>query len=222
MTVTSSAVAREIRQTLSALMEFGIASYTNQVAESGSRVTWHSYGTAEDFLLSRDDLTVKGYLHWLENGHYSAILADGGLLQLSYDFDGARISGHRLAYVPCPVGLSDRVSRELIDEGWPWGEVVRAKLVALEDVQMKSAIRFDYDPANATVDHPESHFTMNTVDCRIACTRHIDSIHTCEASPRQVGLRRPSSMSNALACIWLGRPDLNQHSRLTDRLPRPR
>ena len=169
-TVTSSAVARELRQTLSAFLEFGIASYTNQVAESRSRVTWHSYGTADEFLLSRDDLTVKGYLHWLENGHYSAVLADGSLLQLTYDFNGNTVTGHRLAYVPCPVDVTDKDSRELLDEGWPWGEVVRAQLTSAEHVQMKTAVRFDYDPANATLSHPASHFTMNTVDCRIACT----------------------------------------------------
>lgn len=170
MTVTSSTVAREIRQTLDAFFEFGIAAFTNPVSESGTRVTWHSYGTAEDFLLSRDDLTVKGYLHWLENGHYSALLVDGALLQISYDFDGAGISGHRLAYVPCPVDVSDPDSRDLIEEGWPWGEIVRAKLVNLDDVHMKTAIRFDFDPVNASLEHPESHLTMNTVDCRIACS----------------------------------------------------
>lgn len=168
-TVTSSAVARELRQTLSSFQEFGITSYTNTVAESASRVTWHSFGTTEDFLLSRDDLTVKGYLHWLENGHYSGLLADGSLLQLTYDFAGGVVVGHRLAYVPCPVDVSDRESQEYLEEGLAWGEVVRSKLSSAEEVHMKTAVRFDYDPANAALDHPASHFTMNTVDCRIAC-----------------------------------------------------
>ena len=168
-TITSSVVARELRQTLAAFQEFGIAAYTNAVAETPGRVTWHALGTNDEFLLSRDDLTVRGYLHWLENGHYSGLLADGALLQLTYDFAGNSIVGHRLAYVPCPVDVADAESRELLDEGFAWGDVVRSRLSTAEEVHMKTAVRFDYDPANANLDHPASHFTMNTVDCRIAC-----------------------------------------------------
>lgn len=169
MTVTSSVVARELRQTLSAFAEFDIATYTNPVLETPNRVAWHSHGTSDDFLLSRDDLTVKGYLHWLENGHYNALLPDGSLIQITYEFDGGGVVGHRLAYIPCPIDVTDKDSRELLEEGYPWGDLVRDKLLIVEDVQMKTAIRFDFDPINAALEHPAAHFTMNTVDCRIAC-----------------------------------------------------
>jgi hypothetical protein len=132
-------------------------------------VTWHSFGTTEDFLESRSDLTIRGYLHWVENGHYSAILTDGSLLQITYEFTAGSISGHRLAFVPCPVDVTDQDSQDLIEEGWPWGEVIRSRLDSVEDVHMKTSIRFDFDAHSAALDHPASHFTINTVDCRIAC-----------------------------------------------------
>lgn len=168
-TATSSVVAREIRQTLGAFMEFGFATYTNTVLESPTRVTWHSTRGDADFLLNRDNLTIEGYLHWLESGHYSALMPDGALIQITYEFDASGIAGHRLAYVPCPVSINDRASRELLDEGFPWGDVIRMKLSETERVLMKTAIRFDFDPANAGENHPATHFTVNTVDCRIAC-----------------------------------------------------
>lgn len=166
---TPRAVATELRQTLDALREIGLVVYANSVLESPTRVSWHTPGKSEaDFLLNRDDTTIDGYLHWLDQNFYSAVFRDGSLLQITYEFSGGEVSGHRLAFVPCPVKF-DRVCYELLDEGYAIADVVRVQLSQLEKVMMKSTLRFDFDPANARENHPAAHFTLNSVDCRIAC-----------------------------------------------------
>lgn len=167
--ITPRAVATELRQVLDALSELKLVAFYNTVSEDSRRVGWHSPVPHEDFLLSRSDLTVRGYLHWLETSQFSALLFDGSLLQVSYDFDGHAIVGHRLAYVPCPADLASRECRELLEEGFPWGDVVRMQLSRSHEILMKSSLRFDYDPVHAGEDHPETHFTMNSTECRIAC-----------------------------------------------------
>ena len=166
---TPRSVATELRQVLAALDEQGLLAFYNTVSEDAARVCWHSPVSHADFLLSRSDLTIRGYLHWLETSQFSGLLFDGSLLQVTYDFDGHSIVGHRLAYVPCPVDLTSQDCRELLDEGFPWGDVVRMQLERGEDILMKSSLRFDYDPRSAAADHPETHFTMNSTECRIAC-----------------------------------------------------
>lgn len=165
---TPRSVATELRQILSALDEQGIVAFFNTVSEDTKRVSWNSPISHADFLLSRSDLTVRGYLHWLETSQFSALLFDGAILQLTYDFEGHTIVGHRLAYVPCPVDVMNQDSQDLLNE-YPWGDVIRMQLAQGEEVLMKSSLRFDYDPGHAAEDHPETHFTMNSTECRIAC-----------------------------------------------------
>lgn len=169
MTITPRVVADELKQIVDALRDLGIITYSNTVFESPSFVSWTTPGqTYESFLLSRDDLTVEGYLHWLETNQYSAVFEDGGLLQVSYSFSGHELVGHRLAYVPCPVSL-DSHCRELLAEGEALSDVVRMQMRDPKNLFMKTSVRFDYDPLSAGTSHPASHFTMNSADCRIAC-----------------------------------------------------
>src|SRR6476620_7479340 len=42
--------------------------------------------------------TFSDYLTWLDKGEYSAILADGSLLQLYYEIQAREVVRHRLAY----------------------------------------------------------------------------------------------------------------------------
>lgn len=161
---TPRVVATELDQLFSYLESAGIVYYWNAIDETPYRVSWHAT-SREPFLTGHDDVTVSTYLHWLRNGMYSAVLTDGSLLQITYSFDGARVIGHRLAYVPCPI----RIDSSLLSEGFALMDVVELQLSGAEDVLMKSMLRFDFDPANARPRHPETHLTMNSVECRIAC-----------------------------------------------------
>jgi hypothetical protein len=163
--MTARALWDSINNAFDFLFDKQVLLYTQSVALRATSVSWHSYSPA-DFLLD-DDGTINQYLRWLSSGQYSAMLLDGSLLQMSYRVEGGGVVQHRLNYVPCPVALDE----DALAAGDPVAELV--ELQAADDpfssVVLRSAVRFDYDPANAAEGHPAAHLTINDVDCRIAC-----------------------------------------------------
>ncbi len=164
--MTSRALSTDIQNALDFLMESELALYANPVSMTPTRVTWHAVGDAGAFLLSHGFTTIQQYLDWVSAGAYSVALRDGSLLQLTYDINGGGVSGHRLAYIPCPAIIDE----ELLLSGEPIGDVVPLFLdEGALPLTMRSPIRFDYDPAAAREGHPAAHFSINSPDCRIAC-----------------------------------------------------
>ncbi|MBK6013779.1 DUF2290 domain-containing protein [Streptomyces sp. MBT53] len=159
---------------------------------SETRVSWHSINPSAPFLVNRGDLGLQDYRNWVASGAYSAHLFDGSLLQITYDVSGGDISGHRLAYIPCPYRLDpDMVYQD------PLLDVVDIH-VATEPANMllRSAVRFDYDPENAKPGHPSSHMTINASSCRIAC-----------AAPLHIGRFIDFIFRHFYADIWSGHTD---------------
>ncbi|MGK3957607.1 DUF2290 domain-containing protein [Arthrobacter sp. R4] len=130
---------------------------------SPSRVSFHVYDPTADFLTSRAHPTLDQYLAWIQSGAYSVILFDGSLLQLTYDVSGGAVSGHRLAYIPCPYELD----LDLLAEGEPIADIVELHIGQVP--VLRSPIRFDFDPAAAKPGHPATHMTLNATSCRIGC-----------------------------------------------------
>ncbi|WP_030978940.1 DUF2290 domain-containing protein [Streptomyces sp. NRRL S-1824] len=162
---TTRTVAEGIRNVLDYLLNADIAAYISPVSEQGTRVSWHATDPGAPFLVGRGDPTLEDYQRWVRSGAYSAILFDGSLLQITYEVEEGEVSGHRLAYVPCPY----RLDRDLVRQE-PILDVVDLH-VAAEPTNMvlHSAIRFDFDPGAAAPGHPAAHLTINSADCRIAC-----------------------------------------------------
>ena len=109
--------------------------------------------------------SVTTYRTWLENGAYSALLFDGSLLQITYDFAGPQLIAHRLAWVPCPFiidlqRLQEESPIEVLDL-YTAGKPV--------DVVLRTSIRFDYDTEGAGPGHPAAHMSIDSAECRIAC-----------------------------------------------------
>ena len=111
------------------------------IAQSPLGVTWHPLDPSVDFLEIRGHVTPEQYLKWVNAGHYTCLLFDGSLLQMTYDFDGNAVIKHRLAYVPCPWKLEV----ELLDDGFSLEEVL--ELAPDTNVLMRSSVRFDLDIA---------------------------------------------------------------------------
>lgn len=163
---TTRALRDEITNILDYLLSVDLVVYYNPVSMDGNRVSWVRLNPQEPFLSDRGEPTIGTYRHWVRSSAYSALLFDGALLQVTYTIDEGVISGHRLAYVPCPYRLDSSLVREepildLIDvymEGGP------------SEVVLHSTMRFDYDPDNAAPGHPSAHLTLNSPDCRIACS----------------------------------------------------
>jgi len=167
--VTARAISDDIINLLDYLRRTEIAIYTTTVAVSitayGDRIGWHSYRPGVPFLISRGDPSLDDYRAWVDSGSFSALLFDGALLQLTYDVDGGTVSGHRLAYVPCPYRLDPVMVREdpILDLIELHVDSEPANMV------LNSPVRFDFDPRSAHEGHPSAHMTINSPSCRIAC-----------------------------------------------------
>ncbi len=168
--VTPRVIRDDITNLLDYLLIAQIAAYTSVVSVSGSasggHVTWHPYRPDLPFLVNRGDPSLDDYRSWVEAGAFSALLLDGALLQITYEISGGAVSGHRLAYIPCPYRLDPVMVRQdpILDLIDLYIEAEPTRMV------LHSPIRFDFDPASADRWHPSAHLTINSPNCRIACT----------------------------------------------------
>ncbi len=160
---TVSVIRNQIRNALDYLLEAELAQYATEVSMGPTVVSWHHHGREGAFIESFEHPTIDQYVTWLENGDYSALLYDGSIIQLSYEVEDGDVTRHRLSYFPCPYNLD----RALLREGEPLAEIV--ELYRDSDAVLRSPVRFDFDRQAAVHGHPASHFTINGVDCRIAC-----------------------------------------------------
>lgn len=165
--VSSSEAANDLKNFLDLLVDADIAQFRTPVipqplASTGIvRVSWPDRGTG---LPWRDPVeSPLTYRRWVESGAYSALLFDGALLQLTFDYRRDELVRHRLAYWPCPysidrLALSDDNLQDLLQlyEDEP---AIRGRMV--------SALRFDFDRDAATVDHPAGHVTLLNSAVRI-------------------------------------------------------
>ena len=161
---TAEASARRLRALLDELVQADVALFTQPVSVVGGDVTWRHFPDAGPVLLHRHATQASDYLHWLRAGHYSAILNDGSLLQLSQKYVGNVLASQRFVYVPCPAQVpTDLLLSESVDE------MVELHLPDSVAAVMQSDIRFDFDLEAATEDHPAAHLTFNRPSCRIPC-----------------------------------------------------
>lgn len=108
--------------------------------------------------------SIDLYRHWVSSGHYSAVLFDGSLLQLTFEYAGPVLVGHRFAYIPAPAV----VEPELL-ELMPILDVVDDALSDPSLLRLATAVRVEFDPLNARDDHPAAHLSFNDQGCRIPC-----------------------------------------------------
>lgn len=155
----------ELDNFLTYLLGAGIALYITPISNDGTRVSWVTQGLASKFLQHRNKPSIAEYRDWIDSGAYSALLIDGSLLQISYEVIEGALTGHRLAYVPCPFDVEERLLRTeaLLDV------IEYHAACAPEDIRLRAAVRFDYDLAAAGPGHPATHLTINSPSCRIAC-----------------------------------------------------
>jgi len=132
-----------------------------------SRVTWPTNLEADNRRRFFEDFyAVETYFGWLTARQYSAVLFDGSLLQITFDFRNGELAAHRLAYIPCPFDIEEEGADRLRME--PIIDVIDGYRDRGEEyLRLRSPVRFDYDPAAASSEHPASHFTLNHQDCRI-------------------------------------------------------
>lgn len=137
------------------------------------RVTWLPSGEESGDLYRAPYPSIDDYREWIRAEAYSAVLFDGALLQLSFDFAGKEMIGHRLVYCPCPFGIDPGLLNEE-----PILDVVDLYIDnAGERPRLVSPLRFDFDAEGARVGHPVSHLTTNSASCRWAVSSPLSSGH---------------------------------------------
>lgn len=157
----------ELEDLLVQLMTAEVALTMNAIVlrnvADGERVTWSSPKPSPG-IMEAEFGTIEEYLSWIDAQMYSAILYDGSLLQLSYDFDGPELIRHRLLYYPCPFDVDPLLFNA--------GEVLEVmdlyRSQGVDKVRLRSPLRFDYDPKNQRDFHPASHLTFLSESCRWA------------------------------------------------------
>jgi len=174
MVATSRSLRDELVNFLTYLVASEIALYANHVSGDGDQVSWKAPGSK--FLEERRKQTYANYRSWLENGAYSALLFDGALLQITYRFAGRTLIEHRLAWVPSPFAMD----LELLNNESPVDVFDMYAAGPSSDVELKTPIHFDFDPARAADDHPTTHVSLNSSDCRIACAAPLRLGHFVE------------------------------------------
>lgn len=163
--ITPAGCANEIRRLLEALREADLLLNSNNTWQSSELVTWtRRDGSAGMLAFVPGRIpTANDYLLWVAEGMYTAALVDGALLQLTYTFRRGDVTGHRLAYVPCPV----EVPRELLQQLSIEEAVEFSKPASLGGIPARTVVRIDYDPVAAAPGHPSTHLTLNGPNCRI-------------------------------------------------------
>ncbi len=162
---TPNQLRAEVESLLNLLLSAEIAIDINPVVRTQGnrliRVTWG--GCYSGALFRGDFASIDDYCRWIDDHAFSAVLYDGSLLQLSYDFALTQeLVGHRLGFYPCPFDL---------DEEWVRGETLSEVIAVYRqqkgcDVRLRSPLRFDYDAAAAKGNHPAVHLTMQAETCR--------------------------------------------------------
>ena len=178
--MTLNGTKSDIRQLLRLLLDNGVAIAINPVSiqaitTGGNRVTWKSSVYLP--LTSTEFGTLEEYVKWMESGQYSALLYDGSLLQITYDFSsGTRIMGHRLLYYPCPYDIDEQFFNDLEDLS-PSDIVKLQQPGDPKGLLLRSPLRFDYDSSFQGDLHPSSHLTFGTRSCRLAVVSPISLGH---------------------------------------------
>lgn len=183
---TPKRMAADIDSLLLFLLNKDIALLINPVSQHISkdpvsrglrRITWISpFELGESFIADADH-RVAGYKSWISAGQYSALLSDGALLQITYDYLGRDLVGHRLAYIPCPFVVDQRLL-----ESDPILDVIdmHADTEGVTGIVLRGMVRFDFDPEAEEEDHPSSHLTLISADCRIPCLAPVSLGHFIE------------------------------------------
>lgn len=114
-------------------------------------------GPTATFIAGHENSYVH-YVRMFEEGRYSLLLCDGGLISIKYEIDGNNVVWHRYTYVP-PIVKLDTFGGETIDF-----------LPTAEEyfhTPRQTMLRFEYDPGAQADRHPYSHLHLNSADCRL-------------------------------------------------------
>lgn len=158
-------VREDLEQLTAELIGIGLVDDQNFPAtkQVGNGLWEVSFKGAENICLAMVDSDYELiYKELFASRSFSLKLIDGGLLQLSYRFEGDVLLKHRLAYYPSPSLRPFQEDPELYMREELYMEIVNRRVVPFP-------LRFDYDlKAAKDMAHPSCHLTLGDIEgCRI-------------------------------------------------------
>lgn len=166
-----STIARKLTDLGFALLQENLAldakaHISSAVGRDRYRISWVRDDNLGGSLISSSPFMIAEYIQTLRDHEYSYLLSDGGLIQISIELTRGEVSKHRLAYYPCPFDLKGE-----LDTITEFGLIDYIEEIcipdAVERIRMRTPLRFDFAPSDATDYHPASHLTMIDEECRI-------------------------------------------------------
>ena len=114
--------------------------------------------------------TVDDYLEAMHSLSYSLVMIDGGLVQISMDFDESDVVGYRFVFLPCPVRMKKSHLSAVIGRGESIAECVARFIEGNDQVPfvIRAPFRFEYSERDGLIEHSKSHVRLGTLDGRIA------------------------------------------------------
>jgi len=131
------------------------------------RVTWptKSSGNATAYPFG----SLEQYLEWVREGEFMCLLFDYSLIRVSYECMGNTIIGHNLLYWPCPIDfLGDVETISDLCDGIEMCLESPRRHSEIVDLAMRTPMRFDFDPARESSNHPLIHLHTQFEDARMS------------------------------------------------------
>lgn len=164
------------------MLEYGFAIDANSMVlkklnDGITEITWPNKSSYLAYPKVLD--TVSGYIEIFESRNYAFVLNDGAIIQVEYLFNEKKeIKKHRLSYHPCPLDIQEDFELPFLDNFYdrlaktslsPKGDTNpdANKFDAVNTIKLRSSLRFDYCVNSAKENHPASHLTLLSTDCRI-------------------------------------------------------
>ena len=163
-------IQTQINKLISYLVETGLADdqkFAFRRADKAQTVRITFEGAEHVSVALRDRGYDEIYLGLVKRRAYNVRMLDGALIQMMYEFTGADLQRHRLAFFPAPNLEKFQNDPEIYLEDEIYGDVVSRNVVPFP-------LRFDYDAGEDRYEelvHPKSHLSLGQYsNCRIPVT----------------------------------------------------
>ncbi len=146
-----------------------------------TRVSWPQAKDAQGLFADLIYASISEYRSFFRGTHYTCLLNDGALVQISFDFKNADMVAHRYCFYPCPLFLSENLDafdwdmwNDLLEEAL-FAEAQALELRGKGDgsiptaspLRLRFPIRFDYEVEQLPNSEPSSHVHLSDAGARI-------------------------------------------------------
>jgi hypothetical protein len=157
-----------------------------------TRLSWPQARLDSGLFSLQPYASISEYRAFLTGNHFTFLLNEGSLLQVSFDFRHDKMLAHRYCFYPCPLmlapqpyvnidELSDLLELELIRQI----EALKPNPDADDEVsngtsgllRLRSPIRFDFESENRPAHEPESHLHISSSSARVPVHAPISLAH---------------------------------------------